>query len=79
MINGVDYIGFFITFGGGFIVGMLMGIAVAVCMGKCEPEEVKEEVKHDCDNCHFNIDNEYCRFREKFPEEKICTKWKEDK
>ena len=32
MINGVDYIGFFITFGGGFILGMLMGIVVAVNM-----------------------------------------------
>lgn len=60
----------------GYLGGLLC--AYRLVFGKSY-EEVKEEVKQDCDNCHFNIDNEYCRFREKFPEEKICKKWKEDK
>lgn len=50
MINGVDYIGFFITFGGGFILGMLMGIVVAVNMAadsEVKPEEEKNNDSHN--------------------------------
>lgn len=47
MINGVDYIGFFITFGGGFILGMLMGIVVAVNMAADSEVENGSKDKSD--------------------------------
>ena len=34
MINGVDYIGFFVTFGGGFIIGTFVGMALYAYMSE---------------------------------------------
>lgn len=34
MWNGIDYVGFFITFGGGFILGIFFGIAIIIMMDK---------------------------------------------
>ena len=47
MINGVDYIGFFITFGGGFILGVFFGIILAVNMAA--DSEVENELKDKSD------------------------------
>ena len=38
MINGVDLIGFFLPFGGGFLVGVFLGIVIAVMMNKSDKE-----------------------------------------
>lgn len=34
MWNGVDFVGVFVTFGGGFIVGMLVGMILFAMMDK---------------------------------------------
>lgn len=43
MWNGVDYVGFFITFGGGFILGIFLGMALAIMMMKSDKEEENNE------------------------------------
>lgn len=43
MINGVDYVGFFITFGGGFILGVFLGMAIFSAMAEQDKEDMNDE------------------------------------
>ena len=43
MINGVDYVGFFITFGGGFILGVFFGMAIFYAMEEQDKEDIHDE------------------------------------
>ena len=44
MINGADLVSFFITFGGGFIIGVFFGLMMAGAMAAADREEGN---KHD--------------------------------
>lgn len=43
MWNGIDYVGFFITFGGGFIIGVFVGIMIFAAMHEQDREEGNDE------------------------------------
>ena len=43
MINGVDYVGFFITFGGGFILGVFFGMMIFSAMVEQDKEDMHDE------------------------------------
>jgi hypothetical protein len=38
-----------------------------------------EEEENTCDNCLYNVDNEYCRYFEEFPKNKCCTNWDKER
>ena len=43
MINGVDYVGFFITFGGGFILGVFFGMMIFFAMAEQDKEDSNDK------------------------------------
>ena len=84
LFNGVDLVGFFITFGGGFIIGSFFGIMLASMMAvssadsrqRERTEEQEKAMKECCDSCFYNIDGDYCRFWEEFNKNNYCDKWR---
>lgn len=43
MVNGVDYVGFFVTFGGGVIVGVFLGMMIYSAMSEQDKEDMNDE------------------------------------